>query len=491
MWNTQRWFASVLVAMVVLVLGASVVGAHLLNRTAAVSNRLSDRISPARTAVVQLDGALREQEAAVHGFLLSGVTDFADSYQQAVGAERQDEARLRELIDDQPAALADLTAVEEQAATWRATVAEPLMQAATTGTGDAVRARAAFTSVRTRLTDLDNRLVGARAAGRDALSESRRIRDDVFLTLIGGLLLFIVAIGVLLRLIVLGPLARLGGEVRRVAGGDFEHRVTPRGPADVVALGHDVEAMRERLADALAESRQQQVTLSRVNADLEQFAYVASHDLQEPLRKVASFCQMLQRRYGEILDERGRRYVEFAVDGATRMQRLINDLLTFSRIGRVYDGWEPIDLNTVLDRAEDALAITIGETGAQIVRPQLPTVPGDSTLLSMLWQNLISNAVKFRHPDRTPRVEITVEPDGDLWAFTVTDNGIGIDASYADKIFVIFQRLHQRDAYPGTGIGLAICKKVTEFHGGTIALDPEHRDGARFVVTLRRDRAGE
>ncbi len=199
---------------------------------------------------------------------------------------------------------------------------------------------------------------------------------------------------------------------------------------------------------------------------------------------MASFCQLLQRRYAGALDDRAQQYIGFAVDGATRMQSLINDLLGFSRIGRVHNATQPVDLNRIVAQAEDSLALTIEENGARIIRPELPTVAGDPTLLTMLWQNLIGNAIKFRRPDHPPVIEITADHDDGIWTFAITDNGIGIDPDYAEKIFVIFQRLHPRDSYPGTGIGLAVCKKIVEHHGGHITLDASYRQGARLQFTL-------
>ncbi|GAA2875950.1 histidine kinase [Actinoplanes cyaneus] len=498
-WTTQQHFAAILVAMVVLILGASVVGAEALNRTSAVSNRLNDRISPARTAVVQLDDALRNQDTALRGYLLSGAPQFLDLYRESVTTEQTVAASLREFLAAEREPLTDLEGVEQAAATWRASVAEPAIR---TRGGDVT---ASFEPVRARLTVLDDRLVLARQQGRAALADARELRDIVFLGLVAALLLLIVGIAILLRVTVVSPLTRLGAAVREVAGGDFAHAITPGGPADVAEVGRDVEAMRHRLVDALtttgqardvleqreaelrrshAELEQREVELRRSNADLEQFAYVASHDLQEPLRKVASFCQMLQRRYGDQLDDRAQQYIGFAVDGATRMQRLINDLLTFSRIGRLYDGSAPVDLGQVLDRVEETLAESIEETEARIVRPRLPVVAGDVTLLTMLWQNLLGNAIKFRRPDEAPHVEITATATGSEWTFSVSDHGIGIDPEFADKIFVIFQRLHSRERYEGTGIGLAICKKVVEHHGGTIELDSSYTQGARLVFTL-------
>jgi light-regulated signal transduction histidine kinase (bacteriophytochrome) len=224
--------------------------------------------------------------------------------------------------------------------------------------------------------------------------------------------------------------------------------------------------------------------LQRSNAELEQFAYVASHDPQEPLRKVASFCQMLELRYGEQLDDRAREYIAFAVDGAKRMQDLINDLLAFSRVGRIGTPHGEVPLRAVLDGVRRDLGAAIEETGARVEVGDLPTVRGDPTLLAVVFRNLIANAIKFRG-DEPPRVVVSADRDGDMWDFTVSDNGIGIEPEYAERIFVIFQRLHTRQAYEGTGIGLALCRKIVEHHGGRIWLAaPRNGAGATFRFTL-------
>ncbi|MCW2560457.1 MAG: histidine kinase, partial [Mycobacterium sp.] len=266
---------------------------------------------------------------------------------------------------------------------------------------------------------------------------------------------------------------------------------------DIRRIALDVENMRQRIVADLVASQaareqldEQTVELRRSNAELEQFAYVASHDLQEPLRKVASFCQLLEKRYADQLDERGVEYIGFAVDGAKRMQVLINDLLTFSRVGRPNNTKDvDVDLDVAMDAALDNLTTAIEESGAEITRQApLPTVTGDPTLLTMLWQNLIGNAVKFRRGGVEPRIVLKCEPgtgehDGQ-WLFTLADNGIGIDEEFVDKVFVIFQRLHGRDVYGGTGIGLALCKKIVEYHGGTIWIDTSYMAGTRFHFTL-------
>jgi light-regulated signal transduction histidine kinase (bacteriophytochrome) len=233
----------------------------------------------------------------------------------------------------------------------------------------------------------------------------------------------------------------------------------------------------------LAALRVAQSDLKRSNAELEQFAYVASHDLQEPLRKVASFCQLLERRYKGQLDERGDQYIEYAVDGAKRMQQLINDLLAFSRVGRIAAEFAPVDLGAALAQAQRQLATMLDETGATVTSDDLPTINGTSSLLVQLFQNLVGNALKF-HGAESPRIHIGVRAAGGMWELSCSDNGIGIGEQYADKIFVIFQRLHARDAYGGTGIGLSMCRKIVEYHGGRIWLDTNQTSGAVLRWTL-------
>jgi light-regulated signal transduction histidine kinase (bacteriophytochrome) len=228
--------------------------------------------------------------------------------------------------------------------------------------------------------------------------------------------------------------------------------------------------------------------LTRSNDDLQQFAYVASHDLSEPLRKVANFCQLLERQYRDQLDERAGQYIDFAVDGAKRMQLLIADLLALSRVGRNTDAFVPVRLDSVLDQALATLADRIGESDGRVERESaLPTVAGDPALLTSLFENLVGNAIKYRREDVAPLVRISADHDPveRLWTVSVIDNGIGIDPQYAERIFAVFQRLHLRDSYGGTGVGLALCRKIVEFHGGRIWLEHvQSSSGATFRFTL-------
>ena len=244
--------------------------------------------------------------------------------------------------------------------------------------------------------------------------------------------------------------------------------------------------------------------LQRSNAELEQFAYVASHDLQEPLRAVAGCVQVLQKRYGGKLDARADQFIEHAVDGAQRMQNLINDLLAYSRVGTHGKPFETVSMEKIADRALLNLSERIKETGVQVTRDALPDVWGDAGQIELVVQNLVSNALKFRGPhdpqvhigyDRR-RVQSAPDENGAVsmseaaqHVFSVRDNGLGIEAQYFERIFVMFQRLHTRTEFPGTGIGLAICKKIVERHGGTIGVQSAPGEGATFWFSLPLHRA--
>jgi light-regulated signal transduction histidine kinase (bacteriophytochrome) len=321
----------------------------------------------------------------------------------------------------------------------------------------------------------------------------------VAIQIVAAVIVILAGAGLLLLLdrMVSRPVMELAEQVRAVAAGDYDRRIESGGSPELTKLAADVDGMRRKIVAELAEVRQarsqiewvneqlkvQAEELTRSNRDLEQFAYVASHDLQEPLRKVASFCQLLQRRYQGQLDERADQYIAFAVDGAQRMQRLINDLLAFSRIGRITAGFTEVDLDRVLAEVQSQLEVRAGEE-AEITWSGLPTVEGEEPLLTTLFVNLIGNSLKFRRPDVPPVVRVTARREGDEWLINVRDNGIGIEAEFADKVFVIFQRLHGRDAYEGTGIGLAIVKKIVEYHGGRIWLDHDVEEGTSINFTL-------
>jgi len=223
--------------------------------------------------------------------------------------------------------------------------------------------------------------------------------------------------------------------------------------------------------------------LERSNAELEQFAYVASHDLQEPLRMITSYSQLLERRYRDRLDGDALEFIDYVVDGAKRMQELINDLLAYSRVGTRGREFESVDVEAVYKRVLGNLQLAIEEQHAEVSHDPLPMVQGDGLQLVQLFQNLIANAIKF-HGDAQPKVHVSVESGNDEATFCVHDEGIGIEPQYVERIFQVFQRLHGKGRYPGTGIGLAICKKIVERHGGRIWVESQPGQGSKFYFTL-------
>lgn len=506
--SLQAWLTSVLVLLALMVVGTGALGAALLSHTTTAGNRLVDGILPAQRDALRLETALLDQETGVRGYLLADEPALLEPYERGLTNETDAARRLATVLagdEGDDGVREDLAAVQEAARTWREQFAAPAIASVEKGTAppSLQDGKDRFDEVRRRIAAQQARLDRIQADARTTFGEARSQRDHILLAIVVAFLLAGTALAVLLHVGVLRPLALVRTASQRVADGAFEEEIPLRGPSDLRALARAVEAMRHRTVAELKASRRnaerldrtaaeldaQAVELRRSNAELEQFAYVASHDLQEPLRKVASFCQLLEKRYGDQLDERGAQYIGFAVDGAKRMQVLINDLLTFSRVGRVQDARETVAMDGPLDRALRNLAAAVEESGAEIIRPErLPDVVGDPTLLTMLWQNLVGNAVKFRSPDRAPRVEVALAEGRDaepgFHTFTVTDNGIGVPAEFAEKVFVIFQRLHGRETYGGTGIGLSLCKKIVEHAGGRIRIDTDHREGTRIVFTL-------
>jgi signal transduction histidine kinase len=516
-WRTQRgtgWPAGRLVAVGIAVMtafsvAAIVLGALALAGLSSARSQVVTTLDPASFQGSQLEVALLNQETAVRGYALTGQRAFLQPYTAGMAGQRHAVARLDTVLAAQPKAQAEVRRVLRAASDWRAGYANPVI-AAIQATGKApaspapARGKADFDSIRASLTALQQDISAQRTLALSRLTAAADTLDAAFIGIAVGLLLIVILLTIGVRRTTITPLARLAADARQVADGDFGHELSQRGPREVRDLAADVESMRERILSELSEVQaantrlgdanasleganasleQRSQDLQRSNSELEQFAYVASHDLQEPLRKVASFCQLLQRRYGGELDEKADQYIEYAVDGAKRMQMLINDLLAFSRVGRVEQERVPVPAAELLAQAQANLGTAMRRARAEVQAGELPTVLAEPTLLTAVFQNLLSNAIKFRG-ERAPQVSVTAERDGELWVFAVADNGIGISSEYAERIFVIFQRLHDKATYPGTGIGLAMTRKIIEYHGGRIWLDTTAASGARFCFTL-------
>jgi signal transduction histidine kinase len=495
-WPLSRIIGGAVIVMTVFLLAAVVTGGLALAHLSNERQRIETTIDPAALEAQELYSALLNQETGVRGYALSGQPAFLTPYTEGRATEQAVVAQIRKLLPQLPAAsAADLTQTLTQADDWRTRYAEPTIKQIQAGgkpvvSPEILAGKAQFDALRGKFATFE---AGISDSRRQALSSLNRAADELEVTLVViaiGLAVVVAGLAIVLRATAIRPVHVLAAEARRVADGDFGHEVASNGPREIRGLGADVNSMRTRILRELSAVREANEALAehatelqRSNSELEQFAYVASHDLQEPLRKVTSFCQLLQRRYGGQLDERADQYIEFAVDGAKRMQVLINDLLAFSRVGRSGQELGPVACDKALAAAQANLSAQVDQAGAVIEAEPLPTVRAQFTLLTVVFQNLLGNALKFRG-ELPPRIEVRAAREGAFWTFSVTDNGIGVAPEYADRVFLIFQRLHDRAAYPGTGIGLAVTRKIVEYFGGRIWLDTSVAAGARFCFTV-------
>lgn len=502
-WTLRRRVTALCVLMVgiIAMLAAGAVTTSTTNR--GQLDNLLNNIGPMRTASSDLLKALLDQETGMRGFVLRGGEADIAPYYGGLKAEREATGAIEASPAASPAVKDQLHTVTRLVAQWRRDVAEPaiaMVNAEGTAAAQDFLARETprrFDTIRDAVTAMQETMQGIRDDSVDAIRSSGSTLITIQLIAVAVVVLGGIGLIMLLHRHVTRPVTSLATQVRSVAAGNYDHEIKTDGPPELTRLAKDVDGMRRQIAADLAEVRAarrlieetnlrlelQAAELTRSNRDLEQFAYVASHDLQEPLRKVASFCQLLQRRYAGQLDERADQYIAFAVNGAQRMQRLINDLLAFSRIGRAAAGFVDVDLDRLAAEAAGQFDST-AEPPPEITCSNLPVVRGEEPLLATLLSNLVNNAVKFRRPDQPPRVHLSARRVGDQYEISCVDNGIGVEPEFAEKVFVIFQRLHSRDSYPGTGIGLAIAKKIVEYHGGTIWVDTGHTGGTAIRFTL-------
>lgn len=500
-------FASVGLA---LALSVGLVSAAVVHLNDTVHQQV-DRIDPARVAGEDFLSALVNQETGVRGYVLTGNRSFLGPYTQGRQQEAHAYSLLSRLLPHERVLTGELAALAAAASKWQRFTADQQIADMAGGAAGSARSPAMsalgqteFDIVRSRAARLLGTLATRHAAADAAISEADGLLVALLVVALVLLLLTLEGTLVALRRWVTQPLASVASDARTVAGGDLAHAIGPAGPPDIQSLADDVDAMRTRIVEQLAaveESKRllddQADLLRRSNADLEQFAYLASHDLQEPLRKISSFSDLVVRRYEHELDDRGKEYLGYLADGARRMQALINDILQLSKVGRDGSKTELVDCTELARTAVSHLADEVSSSGATVIVRRLPVVTGDSRLLSALFENLIGNSVKFRSVD-PPYIVIdavelhekpaatSVEEGGDghpkVFKFSVRDNGMGIDPRDGDRIFTMFQRLHSREQYGGTGIGLALCKRIVEHHGGRIWLEQPSQGQERGAV---------
>jgi signal transduction histidine kinase len=472
--------------ILLVMLGIAALTLVRLRDGAAVAEHLSREDAPALQAIDDLKVQIGNEQIALNRFLLSSETtprgreDFLGPYFRAHDVTFGDVAALDQLEGD--AGSKELTVAltqlrnqiqiveadnDKEIAAIRAGAPIEVANSMDFAQADAVRSLAADTG--------DQVALSIRLAAADAqLSTSESTRLVVISSVLGIGLALLVA--VLVTLGISAPLGRLRATADRIAAGQLVEPGPSHRQDEIGSLSRAMTTMVRTL-------NRQADELKRSNGDLEQFAYIASHDLQEPLRMVSGFTGLLKRRYSGKLDADADEYIEFAIGGANRMQALINDLLSYSRVGREEIAGKPVDTQIVLDQALANLQSAIEEKSALVSSGALPTVWANHGMLVRLFQNLIGNALKFCKAAR-PIVRIQAEARGGDWLFSVADNGIGIEAQYKDRIFMIFQRLHKQSEYPGTGIGLAVCKRIVERNGGRMWLESEPGKGTTFFFTL-------
>jgi len=408
---------------------------------------------------------MTDAETGERGFILTGEDSYLEPYERGMEEVRVSIAEVRRLTADNLNQQRSLDLLEPLIAERLRELRERIQvrrNAGLTAGATAVREGAGkqfMSQIRVAIASMkgeEERLLAQRSAELKASSQKTRV---------------VLVLGEMLGLAFLG-----------VAGVITQKEMVQRRRAEeeVRTLNVDLE---RKVAERTTELAERAKDLERSNMELQQFAYVASHDLQEPLRTIASFTQLLAKRYGDKLDDKAREFIGFAVDGSKRMQTLINDLLSFSRVGTQGKALAPVRCDAILDTVLRSLKRAVEESGAVITRDRLPVVLADEMQLGQLLQNLVGNSIKFRG-DKAPRIHVGAERNGEGWKIWVRDNGIGISPEHNERIFVIFQRLHTKTQYAGTGIGLAVCKKIAERHGGRIWIEPTPGGGSTFYFTM-------
>ena len=462
------------IVLIVLVLGS--LATRVEDKTASTGNYRGVIF-----AVYELQIAMLNVETGYRGYALSGNRNFLEPYTEGLQAEMPALKKLLELnlFPEEVARLKDAVQAYEA---WivsslpKVTLGQTLTDSQQQRLLDEGKTR--FDALRGLFSDLNQKATTVFLSTRGEVVSDIRVQRYlpwlVFAVVV--IAAWLVRIG--LQQVVVLPIKRLEGAAQRLADGDGSLRLDVRSGDEMGTLARTFNQTAETLA-------KRENDLLRSNQELEQFAYVASHDLQEPLRMVSSYTQLLGKRYRGKLDEKADLYIHYAVDGANRMQALIQDLLRYSRVGTQQAPLVAVDSNAIVGDALNSLEVTLQESGTQVAVGELPIVLGDRVQLTQLFQNLIGNALKFRRQDVQPEVGVTASRDGEMWHFVVKDNGIGINPEYFERVFVIFQRLNTREEFSGSGIGLSICKKIVERHGGRIWVSSQAEQGSEFHFTLR------
>ena len=466
-----------LLALLLFLVGLSLYNFRLLGQANAYSTRSYQTLLESE-AVLR---ALLDMETGVRGYLVTGEEPFLDPYQSGRADFKKHLNAASVLLDEAPkqqARLEELTRLQRK---WTETMIEPAIarrrgaQSLEEGLDIASERAGERKIVMDEMRDVIRRIEADEAELLAERTEQVQTRRHWLELILWGGGLF--SIGLTATLATFA--ARAATQIKAAAA---KLQATN---AELVVARDAAESENAQRRAAQARLREVVEDLERSNAELEQFAYVASHDLQEPLRAVAGCVQVLQKRYQGQLDARADQFIAHAVDGAQRMQNLINDLLAYSRVGTHGKEFEPVSMERVADRALMNLSERIKETGVEVTRDALPELRGDAGQLELVLQNLVSNALKFRGPTE-PIVHIgyALNAQDQQHVFSVRDNGLGIEAQYFERIFVMFQRLHTRTEFPGTGIGLAICKKIIERHDGQISVESAPGEGATFTFWI-------
>lgn len=491
--------------IVLLTCAISLLGVNIFTEAYEKVAPLQEEVAPAAMAMVELDAATWEladltMEYAVHGqeedreelqSAVERVKKLGLAYlDHCIGQEQREAAQqLVGLTDESISAVAGIVALK-----GRGVSLDEILQRERETLDPALVALREVASEQLAVR------IGQLAGGNQAAHEIYVAGVRFSLLAVGLVALFAAAMGLLLTRTIAGPLRAVRGAAEEVAQGNLDLRVGINTKDEIGQLARALDEitaelkrstvltknLEKEIAERVRAEEQMQLyaaDLEQRNEELRQFAYAASHDLQEPLRMVGSFVQLLARRYEGKLDSDADEFIAFAVDGVGRMQDMIQALLEYSRVGMEGKAFTPTDCSAVLDRALVNLQTAIEASGAAVTHDPLPTVMADEMQLGQLLQNLISNGVKFRGED-PPRVHVSAEQKGNQWVFSVRDNGIGIDPEHSDRIFSLFQRLHSREEYPGTGVGLALCKKIVELHGGRIWVESQPGRGSTFYFTL-------